>query len=84
MIDPNGTEERVHEVVGKVLAVDESALADDAGLREKLGADSLAIAEIIAELESRLGVELPDSDAFLGEMRTVGDLVRAVDAAVAA
>jgi acyl carrier protein len=83
VIDANGTEAQVREVVGKVLAVDESVLVDDAGLREKLGADSLAIAEIIADLEGRLGVELPESDVFVTEMRTVGDLVRAVNAAAA-
>jgi acyl carrier protein len=83
VIDANGTDTQVREVVAKVLAVDQSALDDDAGLREKLGADSLAIAEIIADLEGRLGVELPESDVFVTEMQTVGDLVRAVSAAAA-
>jgi acyl carrier protein len=83
VIEANGTEAQVREVVRTVLAVDESALDDDASLRERLGADSLAIAEIIADLEGRLGVELPESDLFVTEMRTVGDLVRAVSAAAA-
>lgn len=42
-----------------------------------LGADSLDVAEIIMEVEGRLGVNLPSDEA--DAVRTVGDLVRVVD-----
>jgi acyl carrier protein len=48
---------------------------------EELGVDSLAVAEIIVELEIRLGREFPVHILRrLGEVRTVGDVVAALGA----
>ena len=43
-----------------------------------LGIDSLSMMQIVGEMESELGVMIPDED--LVEIRTVGDLVRKVEA----
>ena len=44
----------------------------------ELGIDSLSMMQIVGEMESELGVMIPDED--LVEIRTVGDLVRKVEA----
>ncbi|NUP10558.1 MAG: acyl carrier protein [Polyangiaceae bacterium] len=48
----------------------------------ELGIDSLSMMQIVGEMESELGVMIPDED--LVEIRTVGDLVRKVEARSAA
>ncbi|MFO0548903.1 MAG: phosphopantetheine-binding protein [Polyangiaceae bacterium] len=48
----------------------------------ELGIDSLSMMQIVGEMESELGVMIPDED--LVEIRTVGDLVSKVEARVQA
>ncbi len=47
-----------------------------------LGIDSFAIVEIIYEVEEKLGVEVPfnANENPFGDMKTVGDLIDALDA----
>jgi acyl carrier protein len=44
----------------------------------ELGVDSLSMMQIVGELETELGVMIPDED--LVELRTVGDLCSKVEA----
>lgn len=44
----------------------------------ELGIDSLSMMQIVGEMETELGVMIPDED--LVEIRTVGDLVRKIEA----
>lgn len=44
----------------------------------ELGIDSLSMMQIVGEMETELGVMIPDED--LVELRTVGDLVGKIDA----
>lgn len=57
-------------------AEDEEVLLE-ARFTEDLGADSLDAVEIVMEVEARLGVTVPDED--MGNLETVGDLVRYVE-----
>jgi acyl carrier protein len=51
---------------------------------DELGIDSLASAEILVDLEMRIGSELPiDTLRRLTEVRTVGDVAAAIEAALA-
>lgn len=74
-------EAKVRVAFASQFGVDESSLTDDTSLQNDLGADSLAIVEVLAGLEQELAVELVDSDAFLAGLRTLGDVVRAFEAA---
>jgi acyl carrier protein len=67
---------RVCAVIGEAFAVGEGELSPDTDLRDELGADSLAIVELLVRLERELGV---DSDADMAELQTVGDIVRAFE-----
>ena len=59
------------------LGVDESSLALRTELYDELGADSIAVMEVLCRLEDQLGIELPESNSFAIELRTVGDVVEA-------
>jgi len=53
---------------------------DELRLREDLNLDSLAALEAVVVLEERYGLEI--TDAELAGLRSVGDLVRTIGAAV--
>jgi acyl carrier protein len=57
-----------------------AALSDDMHIMADLGADSLAEVELVIALEQSFDVDIPDED--IGEVRTVGDMVRHVADAV--
>ncbi|TLM79475.1 MAG: acyl carrier protein [Actinobacteria bacterium] len=65
--------EKVKEVVVDNLNVDAEDVVEDASFLDDLGADSLAIVEIVMALEDHFGVSIPDEDAE--RIKTVGDAV---------
>jgi acyl carrier protein len=69
----------VRAAVARIVAVDENRLRLDADLYAELGADSLAVMELLCELEDRLGIDLPESTEFALGLRTVGDVVAAFE-----
>jgi acyl carrier protein len=76
--------DRIVAVIANTFVVDASELTEDTLLRDELGADSLMIVEVLNMLEEMLGVQLPDSDAFLAELQSVGDVCRAFDTSAGA
>ena len=66
----------VRDVVGGVVKRDLSSLAADDDLVETLGIDSMQGLQILAGVEKRFDVRLPDRELI--EMRTVGRIVPAV------
>jgi acyl carrier protein len=71
-------EQRVRSALGSAFAVDESTIHPGLELRDELGADSLALMELLATFEDELGVELPEDAGFVAAITTVGDMVRAL------
>ena len=65
--------EQVRTVIAHKLDVDPDDVTVDADLVDDLGGDSLALAELTAELHERFGVSLPASRLY--DVVTVGDLV---------
>jgi acyl carrier protein len=65
------------------LGVDPGDLTDGAGLYDDLGADSLAVMDVLCALEDELGIELPESTQFAAGLRSVGDIVEAFESRVA-
>jgi len=74
------TASEVRAVLAQALAVDEQTLTLRTQLAD-LPADSLTLMEAVSALEEHLGVELPDSNAFVQSLREVGDIVDAVETA---
>lgn len=66
-------QKRVKEVVGNVLEMDASEIADDANFIFDLGADSMQSLELIAGFEEEFNVELDEDKAL--EVQNLDDAV---------
>ena len=63
---------RVRKLVAEELNIDESEVTPDASFQDDLGADSLALVELIMAFEDRFDIEnIPDEDAE--QIKTVRD-----------
>jgi acyl carrier protein len=54
--------QELRAIVARVLELDAQEVTDDAGFREDLGVDSLALLEIATQIETAFGVSLTDDD----------------------
>jgi acyl carrier protein len=59
----SNVEQRVKEVVSKQLDVKEADIKNESSFADDLGADSLAIVELVMALEEEFETEIPDEDA---------------------
>lgn len=66
-------EDKVKKLIAEKLDVDISDVVDDASLIDDLGADSLAIIELIMTMEEDFDIEVPDEDAE--KLSTVKDAI---------
>jgi len=68
-------EPRLRRIVADLLGVDPEALAPQVSLIDDLAADSLDLVEVALEIESHLGIEIPERT--IAKIRTYGELVQA-------
>ncbi len=68
---------KVKEVIGNVCGAQE--IKGDDLLKEELGVDSLALVEVVAELEDKFSVEFDMGSLNPDELMTVADLVSLVE-----
>jgi acyl carrier protein len=66
--------EKVKEIVAQQLDVDISEVKDEAQFIEDLGADSLAIVELVLAFEEQFEIDIPDEDTE--KIATVGDAIK--------
>ena len=66
-------EKKVQKLIAEKLDLDISEVVPDASLIDDLGADSLAIVELIMSIEEEFDMEVPDED--VDKMTTVKDAV---------
>ncbi len=67
-------ESRVKEIIVEQLKVDDPAsVTNEASFIDDLGADSLDTVQLIMELESEFGVEIPDEEST--KIKTVQDAI---------
>jgi len=66
-------EDKVKKIIAEKLDVDISDVVPEASLIDDLGADSLAIVELIMTMEEEFDIEVPDEDAE--KLATVKDAV---------
>ncbi len=67
-------ENEIFAIVKEKLAVNEVTRATTL---QELGADSLDVVEVLMEVESRLGVAIPDQEA--SNMKTIGEVIEYVE-----
>lgn len=65
--------EKVKEIISQQLDVDKANIAEDASFIDDLGADSLAIVELVLAFEEQFEIDIPDEDTE--KIRTVRDAV---------
>ncbi|MFW6333722.1 MAG: acyl carrier protein [Desulfosalsimonas sp.] len=66
-------EDKVKKLIAEKLEADPADVVDKASLIDDLGADSLAIVEMIMTMEEEFDIEVPDEDAE--QLRTVKDAI---------
>jgi acyl carrier protein len=76
--DSMETADKVREIISQQLDVDASQIKDEAQFIDDLGADSLAIVELVLAFEEQFDIEIPDEDTE--KIRTVGDAVSYIQA----
>ena len=62
----------LQELAGEILGVEPERVQLDQSFQRDLAADSLDLVELIAAIEDKYDVEIPETD--LEEMKNVGDL----------
>ena len=65
--------ERVKQIISKKVKIDLDKINETSSFLEDMNLDSLAIVEVIMELEDEFDQEIPDSDAE--KILTVGDAI---------
>jgi len=63
----------VREIIVESLGSAEDSVVEEARVKEDLGADSLAVVELIMALEDRFEISIPEEK--IAEIATVGDIV---------
>ena len=67
------TADKVKEIISQQLDVDIGQIKEESQFIEDLGADSLAIVELVLAFEEQFEIDIPDEDTE--KIRTVGDAV---------
>ncbi len=68
---------KVKEIISQQLDVDTAQIKDEASFIDDLGADSLAIVELVLAFEEQFEIDIPDEDTE--KIRTVGDAVKYIE-----
>jgi acyl carrier protein len=69
--------DKVKEIVSQQLDVDKANITDTSAFIDDLGADSLAIVELVLAFEEQFEIDIPDEDTE--KIRTVGDAIKYVE-----
>ena len=70
--------EKIKGIVAEILDLEASEINEDAKIIDDLGADSIAVMEIVMELEEEFDVEVPTEDILT--LLTVADIIAYVEA----
>jgi acyl carrier protein len=68
---------KVKEIISQQLDVDTTQIKEDASFIDDLGADSLAIVELVLAFEEQFEIDIPDEDTE--KIRTVSDAVKYIE-----
>jgi acyl carrier protein len=66
-------DERMAQIITRQLGAKPAQIVPDASFIDDLGADSLAIVQLVMAIEEAFDIEIPDADA--DQLQTIGDAV---------
>lgn len=69
--------DKIKNIVAEILEVNVEDVKEDALILDDLGADSIAVMEIVMELEGEFGVEVPTDDIV--NLKTVSDIIAYIE-----
>jgi len=69
--------DKIKGIIADQLQVDEASIKPETSLMKDLEADSLDAVEIIMEIETEYGIEIPDEDAE--KFQTIADITKFVE-----
>ena len=67
--------DKVKEVIAKQLRIDVSEISDDSAIIEDLGADSIAIVEMLMTLEDEMDITIPDDATGLKTVKDIATFI---------
>ncbi|MDR2359754.1 MAG: acyl carrier protein [Oscillospiraceae bacterium] len=67
---------QVKDIITNTLGCDAEIVTESAGIKDDLGADSLAVVELVMALEDEFGISI--SEEKMKGIQTVGDIVELV------
>lgn len=70
-------ENTIKKIISEILEVEVDSIHNDALIMEDLGADSIAVMEIVMELESEADIEVPTEDVL--KLKTVTDILNYIN-----
>jgi acyl carrier protein len=73
--------QKVKEIISQQLDVDVNEIKETSAFIDDLGADSLAIVELVLAFEEQFEIDIPDEDTE--KIRTVGDAIAYIQARAA-
>ncbi|MGL4383322.1 MAG: acyl carrier protein [Bacilli bacterium] len=69
--------DKIKEIISDILDVEVASINDDASILDDLGADSIAIMEIVMELEEEYSLDVDTED--IPKLKTVNDIVAYIE-----
>lgn len=70
--------EKVKAILAEQFDVEEDTITMETSVAEDLGADSLDVVDLLMSIEDEFEIEIPDTE--IENMKTVGDLVKYIEA----
>ncbi len=69
--------EKIRKIIASELMIEEDSITPESSIKDDLGADSLALVDLVMSLEDEFSLEIPDE--ALESVKTVGDIVKFVE-----
>jgi len=69
--------DKIKGIIGEILDLEVSEIKDDASILDDLGADSIAVMEIVMELESEFDLEINTEE--IPNFKTVNDIAKFIE-----
>jgi acyl carrier protein len=73
----NQVNQKVRAIIAEQLGVSAEGFKDDASFIDDLGADSLAVVELVLAFEEKFSIDIPDTETQ--NIRTVADAVSYIE-----